>query len=176
MSFNLDDYEPVDERLGKFWSDYPGGRVLTTLEQTGEAHYIILASVYTTPDDDRPSATGWAQENVTAKGVNSTSALENCETSAIGRALANLGYATKGKRASREEMRKTQVKPSGRDWKAEIDAAKSIDDLHGLWFEAGELNERTQDLEGRMSARAAAIQAETFEVEQGLDAAGQTLT
>jgi hypothetical protein len=47
-----------------------------------------------------------AEETVQGRGVNATSALENCETSAIGRALANAGYATKGKRASREEMSK----------------------------------------------------------------------
>jgi hypothetical protein len=47
-----------------------------------------------------------AEETVQGRGVNATSALENCETSAIGRALANAGYATKGKRASREEMGK----------------------------------------------------------------------
>lgn len=108
MSFNLDDYEPVDVRIEKFWAEHPDGRILTALEQTGEAHYIVVASVYRTAEDVRAAATGWAQENVTAKGVNSTSALENCETSAIGRALANLGYAAKGKRASREEMEKAQ--------------------------------------------------------------------
>lgn len=51
-------------------------------------------------------ATGWARE-VDGEGlVNATSALENCETSAIGRALANAGYSTSKQRASREEMAK----------------------------------------------------------------------
>jgi hypothetical protein len=56
--------------------------------------------------DANPWATGLAYEMVTDRGVNQTSALENCETSAIGRALANAGYAAKGKRPSQSEMAK----------------------------------------------------------------------
>jgi hypothetical protein len=112
MSFNLDDYEPVELRVAKFWERHPDGRILTQLEQTSEVGYIVAASVYRTAADERPAATGWAQEHVTAKGVNSTSALENCETSAIGRALANLGFAAKANRPSREEMEKTQRGPA----------------------------------------------------------------
>jgi len=69
---------------------------------------------------EAPDATGLAQEREGSSTVNKTSALENCETSAIGRALANLGYAAKGKRPSREEMSKSspaagppQEKPHG---------------------------------------------------------------
>jgi len=62
--------------------------------------------------DAYPWTTGFAEETVSTRGVNSTSALENCETSAIGRALANAGYAAKGKRPSREEMAKVnQAQP-----------------------------------------------------------------
>jgi hypothetical protein len=68
--------------------------------------FIVEAAIYRTEADGRPWTTGLAEETVQGRGVNATSALENCETSAIGRALANAGYATKGKRASREEMTK----------------------------------------------------------------------
>jgi hypothetical protein len=104
--FNLADYETVESRLEKWWKDYPDGRVGTKIEQATDTRYIVSAELYKTEADAKPYATGLASESVSDRGVNSTSALENCETSAIGRALANAGYAAKGKRASREEMTK----------------------------------------------------------------------
>ena len=106
MAFNLADYETVESRLEKWWKDYPDGRVATKIEQATDTRYIVSAELFRTEADAKAYATGLASENVSDRGVNSTSALENCETSAIGRALANAGYAAKGKRASREEMTK----------------------------------------------------------------------
>ena len=104
--FNLADYEPVEVRLEKFIKDYPAFRISTELEVVEAARYIVKAYLFKDASDSVAWATGYAEETVTARGVNQTSALENCETSAIGRALANAGYAPKGKRPSREEMSK----------------------------------------------------------------------
>ena len=104
--FNLEDYETVEERLIKFWKDHEDGQIHTRLLDHSSGRFIVEASIYRTEADARPWTTGLAEETVQGRGVNATSALENCETSAIGRALANAGYATKGKRASREEMSK----------------------------------------------------------------------
>ena len=104
--FNLEDYETVEERLTKFWKEHPDGQIHTKLLESQSARFIVEASIFRTEADLRPWTTGLAEETVQGRGVNATSALENCETSAIGRALANAGYATKGKRASREEMTK----------------------------------------------------------------------
>jgi len=104
--FNLDDYETVEERLVKFWKDNPDGRVDTKLLDFNGGRYIVQAYIYRTFADSAPWSSGLAEETVAGRGVNATSALENCETSAIGRALASAGYATKGKRPSREEMAK----------------------------------------------------------------------
>lgn len=104
MNFNLQDYEPVEARLARFWEGHPTGRVFTRMVSFEEGQVVFYAEIYRDLNDELPAATGYAHEVVTQRGVNSTSAVENCETSAIGRALANAGYATKAKRPSREEM------------------------------------------------------------------------
>jgi hypothetical protein len=104
--FNLQDYETVETRLEKWHGQYPDSRVETELIEASNTRFIVFCKLFKTEADSKPCATGLAFETITEKGVNSTSALENCETSAIGRALANAGFAAKGKRASREEMAK----------------------------------------------------------------------
>lgn len=106
--FNLADYETVEERLIKFWKEHPDGRIETELIEATPSRFIVHARIFRTEADARYWTSGLAFEHISDRGVNSTSALENCETSAIGRALANAGYATKGKRASREEMSKVE--------------------------------------------------------------------
>jgi hypothetical protein len=120
--FNLDDYETVEERLVKYWKDHPDGQIHTKLLDSTASRFIVEASIYRTEADSRPWTTGLAEETVQGRGVNATSALENCETSAIGRALANAGYATKGKRASREEMSKVAA---SQEVKAKVEQVKA---------------------------------------------------
>jgi len=104
--YNLADYEPVEVRLERFIKDYPDFRISTELELVEANRFIVKTYIYKNASDSVAWATGYAEERVTASGATSTSALEVCETSSIGRALANAGYAAKGKRPSREEMSK----------------------------------------------------------------------
>jgi hypothetical protein len=109
MAFDLSQYETVESRLEKFWKEFPDGRVSTELEVCEAHRYVVKAYLYRTYLDQVAYSTGFAEEKDSDRGVNATSALENCETSAIGRALANAGFATKGRRPSREEMQKVSV-------------------------------------------------------------------
>ena len=107
-SFNLDNYETVEDRLVKFWNEHKDGRVLTSVHYYDDNRILVRAEIYFNREDDRPVATGYAEELRGASPVNRTSHAENAETSAIGRGLANCGYAAKGSRPSREEMEKVQ--------------------------------------------------------------------
>jgi hypothetical protein len=106
MAFNINEYDPVEVRLARYIADFPDFAISTEVVEATASRFIVRASIFRTYLDTMPFATGLAYEMVTDRGVNQTSALENCETSAIGRALANAGYAAKGKRPSQSEMAK----------------------------------------------------------------------
>ena len=110
MTF-LKDYEPVEERISRFYKDHATGRILTEIAHHSDdfAFVVFKAAVFRKEEDTEPAATGFAYEKAGSSPVNRTSHIENCETSAIGRALANLNYAAKGQRASREEMTKVSA-------------------------------------------------------------------
>jgi hypothetical protein len=115
MSFNLDNYEPVAPRLARWIESVAdaGGlpRVITDMVHRGDGWCVFKASLYINED---LVSTGWAEEHQTERGVNAASHVENCETSAVGRALANIGMAGSdpAKRPSREEMQKVARHPS----------------------------------------------------------------
>ena len=110
MGFDLSNYETVEQRLVRWWAAYPNGRVYTCMmNYTGDA-CVFYCELYADKDDKVPVATGYAEEIKTDRGVNATSFVENCETSAIGRAIANcpLQAPASGPRPSRNEMQKVE--------------------------------------------------------------------
>jgi len=108
--FNLENYETVEERLKVFWKDNPEGRIFTeVVHETDDGSCVtIRAFIYKDENDTNPISTGIAQETKGQGGFANTDAwVENCETSAIGRALANWKYQGSNKpRPSAEEMSK----------------------------------------------------------------------
>lgn len=106
--FNLNDYEDVDTRIHKFYEKYPDGSIHTELITNDEEKGVVVfkATAYRTYADSIPAAVGYARGARKERGVDASFWFENCETSAIGRCMANLGLSAKGKRASSLEMAK----------------------------------------------------------------------
>jgi hypothetical protein len=109
-NFNLDNYETVEDRLKVFWKENPKARINTEIvHMTDDGTCVtVRAEIYKMEVDARPVTTGIAQETKGQGGfANKDAWVENCETSAIGRALANWLYQGSTKpRPSREEMSK----------------------------------------------------------------------
>lgn len=108
-NFNLQDYETVAERLVRFWKDHENGAIitknLTTEEDRKRGQWIVYSEVYFDRNDSRPAGTGLAFETDGGTGANKFAALENAESSSVGRALSNSSYGG-DKRVTREEMAK----------------------------------------------------------------------
>jgi hypothetical protein len=105
--FNLEDYDTVESRIKKFWEQFPNGRIHTQILHNDENRFIVQAFIFTDREDHQPVTMGMAEEIVGSSMVTKSSALEVCETSAIGRALANFLFSG-NKRPSREEMEKVE--------------------------------------------------------------------
>jgi hypothetical protein len=153
MGFNLNDYQTVAERLDEALKEHGDMRVITSLEHTERldgrpVQYVMKAELWL---GTTLVSTGWAEEIVGNSPVNKTSALENCETSAVGRALANFGFQGKNPsatRPSRNEMEKVervrraeqeqvkQAKPL--DW-GEPTPPEPLDDPFSSWDALGAL-------------------------------------
>jgi hypothetical protein len=102
-NFNLNDYVQVNERVELFYKKYPNGSIQTEIVSNHEGEVIVKAFIYRDREDTRP-CTGHAMEVAGSSFINKTSHIENCETSAVGRALAMLGFEIKKSIASQEEV------------------------------------------------------------------------
>ena len=146
--FNLDEYETVETRINRLYNDHPNARIvtynLTTQEDRQKATWVVKAELWLpNPDGITNPDGGWFLKStglafeIDGQGMaNKTSALENAETSAIGRCLANAGYSG-SKRASRTEMEKVVNQP--RAWLTEAEgyaSAGNVAQLRLLYTEA----------------------------------------
>ena len=108
MGYDMSDYVQVNERIEKFYEKYPDGSIQTEIQSIVDGVVIIKAYAYRDREDPRP-ATGHAYEKENSSFINKTSYIENCETSAVGRALAMLGFEIKKSIASREEVENAKL-------------------------------------------------------------------
>lgn len=144
MKFDLSKYATVAERLAQAHLDWPDMRITTEVTNIdgdiGKTRWVVKSSLYLTAGDQAnglPKATGYAFEVDGTGGANATSALENCESSSIGRCLMVAGYAMNkepNSLASREEMEK--VVRAQVDWMAEADKVLNVNQARELYAKA----------------------------------------
>jgi hypothetical protein len=113
MNFRGNDYYTVARRVADFRAAHPisAGWGIVTEPAVIDEKIVRFKATITDPEG-RIVATGYAEETRTSRGVNATSALENCETSSIGRALAAAGYVAGGQYASADEIIQATSRPT----------------------------------------------------------------
>lgn len=138
------EYLTVARRLKDFWSERPDWSITTELVES--AQYVRMVATIR-DHDGRVRATGTAEEDRERGNINKTSAIENCETGAVGRALGILGY-TGSAIASAEEMQRAveqqaeipiiEHNAAVRDWLPSIMAIKQgiADNEYSTAYEA----------------------------------------
>lgn len=116
-TFNPDEYETVAQRIKRFWRANKEGRIATEIHYAkplgpdGRTQWVVKASVWRAGNEESPDATGFAVEtDGVGDEITANAALEVAETSAIGRALANLGLTGSKPRSTREGVARTQKK------------------------------------------------------------------
>ncbi len=95
-------YAQVSERIKAFREVCPGGQIITDIVDNTDGVVTMKATIL--DEEGRRLASGYAQEKETSSFINKTSYIENCETSAVGRALGFVGIGVDGSFASAEEV------------------------------------------------------------------------
>ena len=147
----LQNYEEVKDRIPLFWELYPEGRIAPNpMSDLSDITTVIFrCDLYAHKDDPTPFSTGWAFETQGVGGMaNKYSHVENCETSAIGRALANANLYNKNKpRASVSEMRKVKRNEEAKEEPFPVDEKEET-------FSTSDLKERLNQLTDEQQASA----------------------
>lgn len=136
------DYIEVHERITHFWNEYPSGQILTEIVSIENGVCIIKATVLV---DKIAVAVGHAYEKEDSTFINKTSYIENCETSAVGRALGIFGIGIDTSIASAEEVSNAIANQNPNDERTMIDK-KDIKWLSGVAYEKILANKNAEEV------------------------------
>ena len=120
-------YVEVNTRVKAFRELCPEGMISTEIIEMSDGVVTIKATIAT--EEGRIVSTGLAQEKESSSFINKTSYIENCETSAVGRALGFLGIGIDGSMCSADELAtalNNQNKKPTTDKEMDDDLAKKI--------------------------------------------------
>lgn len=132
-------YVEVNERVKYFRDNYAGWSLTSEIVSLQDGVCVIKATIRN--EDGREMATGLAYEKEDSSFINKTSFIENCETSAWGRALGNLGIGIDASIASADEVENAQLNQGAKpkiDFKIvsrNIKETKTTKELEDIWNE-----------------------------------------
>lgn len=101
------EYAEVNQRIKAFRSICPGGAIVTEMLSNDNGMCVFRATIM--DEEMRILGTGTAYEKETSSYINKTSYIENCETSAVGRALGMCGFGIDTSIASAEEVQNAML-------------------------------------------------------------------
>jgi hypothetical protein len=129
-------YIPVNERIKEFRNNekYNNYSMITEIVDIQPERVLMKAIIK--DENDRVVATGLAEEIYTDdyKKVNSTSMIENCETSCWGRALANLGIGVDTSVASAEEVESATKRQESYKQETQQNSTSTVNDFEIKWW------------------------------------------
>ena len=126
------DYNTVDQRILGFRELFPNGAIQTEIVSFEGDSILMKATAF--DDDGKIIATGHAHEKQNASYINETSFVENCETSAIGRCIGNIGIGLTEGLASLEEIQAAEEAQE----KAKAESVqKALNDLRNMYEKNG---------------------------------------
>lgn len=117
MAFDLSNYEDVNARITRFRQEFPTGRIITEIIHIDyeQGRVLVKATIYRSDaPDELPAATDYAYEFRQTHGVNRDFWVENCVTSAVGRAIGAL--TPSNARPTRQDMEKAQTLQAQQTW------------------------------------------------------------
>ena len=117
-------YALVPERVRAFRAICPGGKITTEIINMDDGVVTMMATIM--DEGGKVIATGMAQEKETSSFINKTSFIENCETSAVGRALGFAGIGIDGSIASAEEVTQAMASQNEKITKKEQEKLKGL--------------------------------------------------
>lgn len=129
------DYAPVNQRLKAFRMVHPRGMIVT--DMVGEENGTVTFKAIIYDEERRTLATGYAQEKAGSSNINKTSHIENCETSAVGRALGFAGFGIDVSVSSSEEVDNADKKQQEITRREEDELRRKVDALEFVTEEDG---------------------------------------
>ena len=126
------EYSSVNERIKAFRMNHPLGTIATKIESL--VNGVVVMSCEVRDEEDKLLGKAFAYEKENSTFINKTSFIENCCTSATGRALGYAGYGIDTSIASKEEV-ENAIAQQEKEKQEQEEKKKLLIDIKNLMIE-----------------------------------------